>query len=95
MKYELEISNAVEESGKIDLVRLSNIAEGINKIATGALQIRLKGISVSKGRKKESFKDSLKITLTGLKKGSTILCLESEKFKDTLNNIWFKVRKYH
>lgn len=87
MKYELKISDAVEENGKIDLVRLSNIAEGINKIAQGALQIRLKGISGSKGRKNESLKESLKVTLAGLKGGSTILCLESEKFKDTLKNI--------
>lgn len=87
VKYELKISDAVEENGKIDLVRLSNIAEGINKIAEGALQIRLKGVSISKGRKKGSLKESLKVTLTGLKKGSTILCLESEKFKDTLENI--------
>lgn len=87
MNYELKISDAVEENGKIDLVRLSSIAEGISKIAEGALQIRLKGISITKGRKKDSLKKSLKITLSGLKKGSTILCLESEKFKDTLDNV--------
>lgn len=87
MNYELKISNAIEENGKIDLVRLANIAESITKIAEGALQIRLKGISISKGRKKESLKQSLKVTLTGLKKGSTILCLESQKFEDTLDDI--------
>ncbi len=87
MNYELKISNATEDNGKIDLIRLANIAESINKIAEGALQIRLKGISITKGRKKESLKQSLKVTLTGLKKGSTILLLESEKFKDTLDHI--------
>lgn len=87
MNYELKISDAIEENGKIDLVRLASIAEGISKIAEGALQIRLKGVSLSKGRKKESLKKSLRITLSGLKKGSTILCLESEKFKDTLDNL--------
>lgn len=87
MKYELKISNGVEENGKIDLVRLADIADGISRIAEGALQIRLKGVSLSKGRKKESLKKSLKITLSGLKKGSTILCLESEKFEATLNGI--------
>ncbi|MDN5203318.1 hypothetical protein QQ008_18165 [Fulvivirgaceae bacterium BMA10] len=79
--------NAAEDNGKIDLVRLATISESIHKIAEGALQIRLKGISISKGRKKESLKQSLKVTLSGLKKGSTILCLESQKFKDTLDNI--------
>jgi hypothetical protein len=87
VNYELKISNAIEDNGKIDLTRLASIAESINKIAEGALQIRLKGISVTKGRKKESLKKSLKVTLTGLKKGSTILKLESEKFKDTLDHI--------
>lgn len=87
MNYEIKISDAIEDSGKVDLVRLATIAEGISKIAEGALQIRLKGISLSKGRKKESLKKSLRITLSGLKKGSTILCLESEKFKDTLDNV--------
>lgn len=87
MNYELKISNAIEDNGKIDLARLTSIAESINKIAEGALQIRLKGVSVTKGRKKESLKRSLKVTLSGLEKGSTILKLESEKFKDTLNHI--------
>ncbi|MEL6559322.1 MAG: hypothetical protein AAFQ94_14120 [Bacteroidota bacterium] len=87
MNYEIKISDAIEENGKIDLVRLSAIADGISKIAEGALQIRLKGVSLSKGRKKESLKKSLRIVLSGLKKGSTVLCLESEKFKDTLDNV--------
>ncbi len=87
MNYELKISGAIEGNGKIDLVRLGTIAEGISKIAEGALQIRLKGVSLSKGRKKASLKKSLRITLSGLKKGSTILCLESEKFKDTLDHV--------
>jgi hypothetical protein len=87
VNYELKISDAIEENGKIDLVRLASIAEGLSRIAEGTLQIRLKGVSLSKGRKKESLKKSLRITLSGLKKGSTILCLESEKFKDTLDHV--------
>ena len=87
MNYELKISNAEEENGKIDLVRLASIAEGITRIAEGALQIRLKGVSITKGRKKDSLKNSLKVTLSGLKTGSTILCLESQKFEETLDNI--------
>jgi hypothetical protein len=87
MNYELKISNALEDNGKIDLVRLAHIAEGITRIAEGALQIRLRGISITKGRKKESLKNSLKVTLSALKKGSTILCLESQKFEETLDSI--------
>lgn len=87
MNYEIKISNAIEEDGKIDLIRLATIAESISKIAEGALQIRLKGASISKGRKKQSLKNSLQVTLSGLKKGSTVLCLEADMFKDTLNDI--------
>ena len=85
MKYELKISNAIEQNGKIDLIRLANIAEGIHKIASGALHIRLGGISIIKGRKKDALKKSLKVTLSGIAEGSTILKLESEQFKDTLD----------
>ena len=87
MNYELKISNAVEENGKIDLIRLSHIAEGIRKVAEGALQIRLKGISSVKGRKKSFLRESLKVSLTGIKTGSTVLCLEAEKFKNSLEDI--------
>ncbi len=84
MKYEIKIEHAFEKNGTIDLLRLETIAEGIRKISEGALQIRLRGVSLTKGRKKISLKDSLKVSLTSLKEGSTILCLESEEFAKTL-----------
>ncbi len=84
MKYEIKIEHALERNGTIDLLRLEAIAEGIRKISEGALQIRLRGVSLTKGRKKISMKDSLKVSLTSLKEGSTILCLESEEFANTL-----------
>ena len=73
MKYELKISGAIEESGTIDLQRLATISNGIRKISEGALQIRLKGISFSRGKKKIPLEKSLKVRLTGLKEGSTVL----------------------
>lgn len=84
MKYEIKIKHALEKKGTIDLQRLAAIAEGIKKISEGALQIRLRGVSLTKGRKKISLKDALKVSLTSIKEGSTILCLESEKFEKTL-----------
>lgn len=84
MNYEIKIENATETKGTIDLHRLSLIADSIRKVSEGALQIRLRGISLTKGRKKISLKDALKVSLTGIKEGSTILCLESEKFEKTL-----------
>ncbi len=63
MKYEIKIEHALEKSGTINLLRLEAIAEGIRKISEGALQIRLRGVSLTKGRKKISLKDSLKVSL--------------------------------
>ena len=85
MNYQIKIENAQEANGEIDLGRLATIAEGIRKISEGALQIRLKGISASKGPKKVSLKEALKVTLTGLKGGSTVLDLSTEKFEQTLS----------
>lgn len=84
MNYEIKIENAHEPNGVIDLERLTIIADGIRKISEGALQIRLKGISLTRGRKKVSLQDALKVSLTGIKEGSTVLCFEAEKFQKTL-----------
>ncbi len=84
MKYEIKIENSPEPSGTIELQRLAVLAESMLKISEGALQIRLRGISLTKGRKKTSLKESLKVSLTSVKQGSTVLCLESEKFEKTL-----------
>lgn len=86
MKYEIKIEHAQEANGAIDLERLTKIADGIRKVSEGALQIRLKGISLTRGRKKVSLQDALKVSLTGIKEGSTILCLETEKFEKTLQS---------
>ena len=86
MNYEIKIEHAQEANGAIDLDRLTKIADSIRKISEGALQIRLKGISLSRGRKKISLQDALKVSLTGIKEGSTILCLETEKFEKTLQS---------
>ena len=82
MKYELKIAHALDTDGSIDLQRLSNISESLKKIAEGALMLRLKGLSNAK--KTLKLEDALKVTLTGIEKGRTILCLQSEPFEKTL-----------
>jgi hypothetical protein len=76
LNYEIRIENAREGNGKIDLQRLVNIAQGIRRISEGALQIRLRGISLTSGRKKVSLEDALRVTLTGIKDGSVVLNLD-------------------
>lgn len=84
MNYEIKIEQASEATGAIDLRRMAQLAEGIRKVSEGALQIRLKGVSLTRGRKKTVLQDALKVTLTSIKEGSTILCLETAKFENTL-----------
>ena len=86
MTYEIKIEKAHEEQGTVDLGRLSKIAESILRISEGALNIRLKGISHPKGRKSDILHDALRVSLTGINQGSTILSLSSKKFEETLNS---------
>ncbi len=81
MTYEIKISGTDQDNGKIELDRLIDLAYSLKQIATGALQIRLFGVSSNKGRKTDQVTKALKIKLSDLKKGSTVLELECEPFK--------------
>jgi hypothetical protein len=87
MNYEIHINGSLDPEGTISLLRIALIAEGIRKISEGALQIRLKGLSISRGRKMMSLDEALTIRLIGLKKGSTCLELEAKTFAETLKPI--------
>jgi len=84
MKYEIRLAGADQDDGKIELDRLVQLAQSITNIARGALQVKLVGVSNEKGRRSEKISTALKIKLSDLKKGSTILELECESFKSTL-----------
>lgn len=84
MIYEIKLAGADQDDGKIDLQRLISLAQSITEIAKGALQIRLLGISSKAGKKTERITQALNIKLADLKKGSTVLELECESFRDTL-----------
>jgi hypothetical protein len=84
MKYEIRLAGAEQDDGKIELDRLIQLAQSITNIARGALQVKLVGISNEKGRRSEKISTALKIKLSDLKKGSTILELECDSFKSTL-----------
>lgn len=84
MKYEIRLAGADQDDGKIELDRLVQLAQSITNIARGALQVKLVGISNEKGRRSEKISTALKIKLSDLKKGSTILELECDSFKSTL-----------
>jgi hypothetical protein len=85
MKYEIRLAGADQDDGKIDLDRLVQLAQSITNIARGALQVKLVGVSNEKGRRSEKISTALKIRLSDLKKGSTVLELECDSFKSTLH----------
>lgn len=90
MKYELTIHDAMEAKGTIDLGRLARIAHGITKVADGALQLRLRGLSFGPGRpskEKMALEDAMRITLVGMREGSTVLDIECATFEETLPTI--------
>ncbi|MBS1945825.1 MAG: hypothetical protein JST98_11675 [Bacteroidetes bacterium] len=90
MKYELTLHDAAEPNGTIDMVRLARIAQGITKVADGALQLRLRGLSFGPGRPskdKLALENAMRITLTGMRPGSTVLDIECDTFGETLPNI--------
>jgi hypothetical protein len=84
MKYEIRLAGADQDDGKIELDRLVQLAQSITNIARGALQFKLVGVSNEKGRRSEKISTALKIKLSDLKKGSTVLELECDSFKSTL-----------
>ena len=84
MIYEIRISGNENENGKIELDRLIQLAQSIMDIAKGSLQIRLNGISTEKGRKSDTINNAARILLSSIKPGSTVLELECEPFKKTL-----------
>lgn len=85
MKYEVRLAGDKQDDGKIELDRLIQLAQSITNIARGALQVKLMGISNEKGRRSDKISAALKIKLSDLKKGSTILELECELFKTSLD----------
>ncbi|MBL8012112.1 MAG: hypothetical protein JNJ64_16005 [Flavobacteriales bacterium] len=89
MKYEITIDKPVEGNGHIDLRRLVQLADIIAKVAEGALQLRLRGVSITAGRKQAKLDDALRIDLVGVKKGSTRLQVECSKLGETLKGIQF------
>lgn len=84
MKYEIRLAGDDQDDGRIDLDRLVQLAQSITNIARGALQVKLVGVSNEKGRRSEKISTALKIKLSDLKKGSTVLELECDSFKSTL-----------
>jgi hypothetical protein len=84
MQYEIRLSGSPLDDGGISLERLSVLANTLQSIAKGALQIRLGGMSNWRGRTTLRLNQALEIRLRGLREGSTVLDLECNTFRETL-----------
>lgn len=84
MFYQIKIKGASGEEGAISLERLGLLANSLQAIAKGALQIRLGGMSNWRGRTTMRLSQALEIRLKGLREGSTTLELECDTFNETL-----------
>lgn len=87
MQYDVKLSGTPFDDGGIDLQRLELLAASLQDIAKGALQMRMFGTSVKKGRDTESMTQALNIRLRQISKGSTILHLECSPFSETLSGV--------
>lgn len=90
MQYELTIKEAPERPGTIDMRRLSHITRSITRVAEGALQVQLRGISYVPGRRsKEALRleAAVEMSLTGLGNSGTVLHIECATLEDTLPNV--------
>jgi len=87
MEYSIKLSGTPFDDGAIDLDRLESLSLHLYSIAKGALQMRMFGTSVKKGRDTDEIANALKIRLRGLKEGSTVLQLECRPFRETLSGV--------
>lgn len=84
MEYDIKLSGTPFDDGSMDLDQLERLAWQLRNIAKGALQMRIFGTSVRKGRENERLSAALKIRLRGLTKGSTVLHVACAPFGETL-----------
>jgi hypothetical protein len=87
MEYEIKLSGTPFDDGSIDLDRIELLAQYLRDIAKGALQMRMFGTSLKKGRDTEHISNALQIRLRGISEGSTILHLECKPFRETLRSV--------
>lgn len=85
--YDIKLDKSDQPNGTIDFDRLAFLADKISKIAKGALQIRIGGLSHKKGKAVKDLDKALQIRLTGIKEGSTVLNCETQSFANTLPGI--------
>ena len=85
--HTISLKNFEFANGEIPFSVLSKITEQLRKVSEGALRLYIEGRSSNKrGRDPEWVEKSLDFTLSGIKKGSTILEVKAPYLTETLGN---------
>lgn len=82
-RYSIRLLGIKSPDGTIPLVALKEISEIILNGSERALRLSVEGASTKRGRIPEWLKRSLEFTVTGIRKGSTILEIEAPKLLES------------
>jgi hypothetical protein len=84
VNYQIGISGLKVKEGTIPLTALKDISDVILNSSEKVLRLFFEGTSSKRGKYPEWLKKSLDFTITGIRKGSTILELEVPTLKETI-----------
>jgi hypothetical protein len=83
LKYQLKLKGLSSPSGTIPLIALKEVCDLLLGAAERGLRLAVEGASVKRGRLPAWLTNSLELTVTGLKKGSTVLNIEAPVLGET------------
>ncbi len=83
LKYQLRLKGLRSPSGTIPLIALKDVCDLLLGAAERGLRLAVEGASVKRGRLPGWLANSLELTVTGLKKGSTVLNIEAPVLGET------------
>ncbi len=83
LKYQLRLKGLTSPSGTIPLMALKEVCDLLLGAAERGLRLAVEGASVKRGRLPRWLMNSLELTVTGIKKGSTVLSIEAPVLGET------------
>lgn len=83
LKYQLRLKGLSSASGTISLKALRDVCDLLVEVAERGLRLAVEGYSVKPGKLPTWLMKSLDLTVTGMKRGSTILSIEAPALGET------------
>lgn len=83
LKYQLRLKGLTSPSGTIPLMVLKEVCDLLLGAAERGLRLAVEGASVKRGRLPGWLMNSLELTVTGIRKGSTVLSIEAPVLGET------------